>query len=221
MIRRPPRSTLFPYATLFRSVARIKSFIRGRRATIARDLPDGVAKITRGARRPFSLEITGSATGTFSTQWSDTSPKNPTEKGEAQLEVIFQGEPLEFRTLGVTAEPNKDPSNRGANGQRPPSIVFHGRRKSDDQQWMMTLGTKPEEFRASSEPASVNGIVIEGNPLWFFAKLMLSKNKLNNLILVNGTATFDEAKREVGAKVSGHLKVSFGAFQGGDDMPRR
>jgi len=204
-----------------RAVARVKSFIRGRRATIEKDLPDGVAKITLGPRRPISLEITGTATGTFSTVWSDTSPKNPTKTGEAQLDVVYKGEPLEFNVLGVTAEPNKDPNNREADGQKSPSIVFHGRRKSNNQQWMLTLVTNSASFHASSKPASVQGIVIEGNPLWFFAKLMLSKNKLNNLILVDGTATFDEAKREAGAPVSGNVKISFGAFRGGDNMPRR
>src|SRR2546422_7491477 len=32
MIRRPPRSTLFPYTTLFRSAPRRKAYARGRRA---------------------------------------------------------------------------------------------------------------------------------------------------------------------------------------------
>ncbi len=204
-----------------RAVRRVKSFILGRRATIERDLPGGVANITLGPRRPISLKITGAASGTFSTHWSETSSKNPTETGEAQLEVVFHGQPIEFNVLGVTAEPNKDPNNRESDGRPSPSIVFHGRRKSNNQQWMLTLVTSSAAFHASSDPAPVNGIVIEGNPLWFFAKLMLSRNKLNNLILVDGTVTFDQAKREVGAPVSGTVKVSFGAFQGGDNMPRR
>src|SRR2546426_7231888 len=33
MIRRPPRSTLFPYTTLFRSLARVRSLVRLKRFT--------------------------------------------------------------------------------------------------------------------------------------------------------------------------------------------
>lgn len=204
-----------------RGVASFKAFIRGRRATIDKDLPGGVANITQGARRPISLKLTGTAAGTFSTKWSDSSPKNPTTTGETQLKVTYHGEPLEFRALGVTAEPSKDPSSRDGRGRASPSIVFHGRRKDNNQQWMLTLSTISGLFHPSSDPASVQGIVIEGNPLWFMAKMMLSKNKLENLILVDGTAIFDQAKREDGAPVSGKVNVTFGAFDGGDNMPRR
>jgi spore coat protein CotH len=204
-----------------RAVANVKAFIRGRRATIEKDLQGGVAKITKGARRAMSLKVIGSATGTFSTQWSETSPRKPTETGAAQLKVVFAGKPIEFGILGVTAEPGKDKNSREANGRMPPSIVFHGRRKSNNQPWMMTLATNSESFHTSLEPAPVNGIVIEGNPLWFFAKMMMSRDKLGNLILVGGTVTFDKAKRETGAPVIGTVKVDFAAFQGGDHMPRR
>lgn len=204
-----------------RAVAKLKSFIRGRRATIAADLQGGVATISRGARRPMSFKVSGSANGTFSTQWSETTPKKPTEKGKAELEVVFGDKPMEFRTLGVTAEPSKDRRMREAQGRMPPSIVFHGRRKPNGQQWMMTLAMSSESFRASLEPVSVNGMVIEGNPLWFFAKLMLSQDKLKNLIMVGGTATLDEAKREPGAPVSGTVSVQVGSLHSGGHLPLR
>src|SRR5256885_2326692 len=47
MIRRPPRSTLFPYTTLFRSILRI---------TPAREPPSGVP--AQAARRVFSASST-------------------------------------------------------------------------------------------------------------------------------------------------------------------
>src|SRR2546427_5832921 len=47
MIRRPPRSTLFPYTTLFRSEQRGETRLRHRRAGIAAN--EGVG---RGCRRP-------------------------------------------------------------------------------------------------------------------------------------------------------------------------
>jgi spore coat protein CotH len=204
-----------------RGIAKMKSFVRGRRATIAKDLEGGVAKISRGARKQFSFKVTGTATGSFSTEWSETSPSSPTTAGKAELKAEFQGKPLDFRALGVTAEPNKNGGQREADGRAPPSIVFHGRRKSDNQQWMMTLATSSGAFQPSSSPAAVNGIVVEGSRLWFLAKMMLSKDRLSQLIMVDGTATFDQAKREVGAPVSGTIKVNFGAFDGGDYLPLR
>src|SRR3712207_8284482 len=44
MIRRPPRSTLFPYTTLFRSIPRLESRREGNPQTLARGL--------QAARRP-------------------------------------------------------------------------------------------------------------------------------------------------------------------------
>src|SRR2546426_6935953 len=52
MIRRPPRSTLFPYTTLFRSVVRTFAPNSRRRATTAAPIP-WVPPVT-SARRPFS-----------------------------------------------------------------------------------------------------------------------------------------------------------------------
>src|SRR3712207_8697201 len=43
MIRRPPRSTLFPYTTLFRSIALSVSKLVGQRELVTRPLPPNVA----------------------------------------------------------------------------------------------------------------------------------------------------------------------------------
>src|SRR5258708_31595156 len=45
MIRRPPRSTLFPYTTLFRSAAFLRDF--------AGDLPEAKAKVLYAVQEPF------------------------------------------------------------------------------------------------------------------------------------------------------------------------
>src|SRR2546425_5860185 len=56
MIRRPPRSTLFPYTTLFRSPARVpRRPPRGRRVTTQRapvDCPGGIAAIAPTGQWP-------------------------------------------------------------------------------------------------------------------------------------------------------------------------
>src|SRR3712207_8829292 len=51
MIRRPPRSTLFPYTTLFRSTARTVSSLEGRRPWSVEDArTDGIPNM-RGGRK--------------------------------------------------------------------------------------------------------------------------------------------------------------------------
>jgi hypothetical protein len=51
-----------------------------------------------------------------------------------------------------------------------------------------------------------------------FAKMMTSRNKRSNLIMVAGTVTFDQAKREAGAPVSGTVKMEVGSFRDGGLM---
>ncbi len=198
-----------------------RSFVRSRRSTIDRDLKTGVAKLEKGARRLFQFGVAGTAVGTFSTTWSMQTPKKPAEVGETNITVTFQGEPIEFGKLGVTSSPNDDNSGPGAFGPQSPTIVFHGLRKSNNSQWMMKLETSKETFQPSAEATPVSGIVIDGNPIWFMARMLLSRNKLNQLVMVGGEVTFDEADREVGAPISGKVEVDFGKIEGGDYLPIR
>src|SRR5947209_15354574 len=57
MIRRPPRSTLFPYTTLFRSPAHARDF-RGNRAGCAAQTPANTGRYRCCARRARSEEHT-------------------------------------------------------------------------------------------------------------------------------------------------------------------
>lgn len=200
-----------------RKVESVTAFIRGRRAVMNAELKDGAVKISHGPRKPVYFEITGSATASFSTQWYEKPPSNAIEQGEAKMEVTVNGEQIEFKQLGVTAEPSRDKNNKEADGRLPPTVVFSGRRESDGKQWMLAIGTSSQAFQPSTKPVPVMGIVIEGNPIFFFARMALN---LGNLTLASGTATFDEAKREVGAPVSGVLKVNFARFGGGKHLPR-
>src|SRR5256885_10773530 len=57
MIRRPPRSTLFPYTTLFRSVGNKKPPDRNPRA--ARRMVTTVARLAATTKRPAPVSQTG------------------------------------------------------------------------------------------------------------------------------------------------------------------
>src|SRR3712207_9159578 len=58
MIRRPPRSTLFPYTTLFRSLSRLEDQFGGARATVKRLRDQSLATIEEreAPRDPFFAE---------------------------------------------------------------------------------------------------------------------------------------------------------------------
>ncbi|HND55201.1 MAG TPA: CotH kinase family protein, partial [Pirellulaceae bacterium] len=155
-----------------RRLREIRTFIRGRRATIERELERGVLTINHGARRTISVEKLGKATGSFKTKWNERTPATPTASGQTDLSVELNGAPVEFSKLGVTAEPGKDPNSREADGRMPPTVVFHGVRKSDQKSWMLAVGTTSESFRPSPKPATVGGIIIEGSPLLFLAKMI-------------------------------------------------
>src|SRR5258706_5653245 len=52
MIRRPPRSTLFPYTTLFRSIGQSPSLVMGRAAQAdIEGVREGAARVGRGVAR--------------------------------------------------------------------------------------------------------------------------------------------------------------------------
>src|SRR2546422_10940337 len=72
MIRRPPRSTLFPYTTLFRSAPTTTYFYRVRAASQAGDSPDSNQASTTTLIAPPVLEVTDVAVATVSLGWTRT-----------------------------------------------------------------------------------------------------------------------------------------------------
>src|SRR5437870_13899636 len=55
MIRRPPRSTLFPYTTLFRSIRRFSVRPRARRLLGSGNFGEGTPQVHRGDRKSTRL----------------------------------------------------------------------------------------------------------------------------------------------------------------------
>src|SRR6202047_997954 len=76
MIRRPPRSTLFPYTTLFRSSAEVFDepgwFIKMRELSLTLFAPDGWARAMRASR--VSLTLSGRNLWTI-TDYSGVDPE--------------------------------------------------------------------------------------------------------------------------------------------------
>src|SRR3989454_7138502 len=64
MIRRPPRSTLFPYTTLFRSVTVLGAFLQSRQEFFAGADPAGrpgeeqeLLRVLAGEKAPYDIEV--------------------------------------------------------------------------------------------------------------------------------------------------------------------
>lgn len=208
-------------AAFERRVTEIKNFIRKRRATIEKELASGVVTIKHGARRPTEINRVGEAAGTFATTWTERTPASPNEKGKTDLRVELQGNVIEWSKLGVISEPSQDRNAREADGRLPPTVAFHGIRKSDQKQLLLVFSTTSSSFRPSTEPTKVTGIIIEGNPLWFFAKMIAGFGNFSDMVFLSGTVTFDEAAREANAPVSGRVKLELAKFQGGEHLPPR
>lgn len=202
-------------------VTEIRQFIANRRRVVEAELSSGAAELPHGARENPSFEFLGSAKGKFSTTWTEKTPRRPEDQGEATLTIKLKGQPIEFQKMGVTSEPSQDRNQREADGRQPPTVVFHGRRATDNKQWMLALGTTTDSFVPSETPAPVFGIVIEGNPMFFFAKMMLAGGKMDQFVLASGTIQFDAAARKAGAPVTGTVDVQMGKFVGGDHLPPR
>src|SRR5260370_36394226 len=99
MIRRPPRSTLFPYTTLFRSPlisAGLRTLSRG---TLAR-----AASWPRNGRRPAAPDGQGynlrlyDQSGTGITDASPTSPYKPTPESDPQSGICHAKRTLSLLT---------------------------------------------------------------------------------------------------------------------------
>src|SRR5260370_23042074 len=88
MIRRPPRSTLFPYTTLFRSV-------RLRHSALARSWPNGFSTTIRrngppycSRLRPVSPRI--AAIGSYKSGLTDRRSEEHTSELQSHLNLVFR-----------------------------------------------------------------------------------------------------------------------------------
>src|SRR3712207_7216841 len=101
MIRRPPRSTLFPYATLFRSTYAVRGSLNG----IALDLGDGDVVVAGGGDR---ADVAVQRTDRFARSEEHTSELQSRQYLVCRLllekkTVLCSHQPLTRSTLGIVA----------------------------------------------------------------------------------------------------------------------
>jgi hypothetical protein len=195
-----------------RAVAKVRRFIESRRGIVEKELQRWPIKLTTGPREPVYAEVVGHGRGSFTTEWYDASPKEPETRGEVKIELTLNDEPVMFRRIGATAEPNKDGGEKSADGRLPPKIVLTGIRESDGKRLILSMGIEAGSFRPSKEPVGMFGVLIEGNTLFFLARMLLNPMSMT---FVDAQATFDQASMEPGAPVQGALKLEIMRFAGG------
>lgn len=190
-----------------RAIAKVRRFIKGRRADLEEELAEWPVKLKTEARKPAYFKQVGEAVGTFSTTWRERAPAQPLENGKAELKLTLEGEVIAFKQLGVSAERSTWPQAPGERGPQPPTIVFTGRRASDGKKVVLAVSLPIEEFRPTGgKGTNVQGVMFEG-ALGF---LNFSKMKM-----VHGEAQFEHAAIKPDAAVEGRLTVRVMQMVGG------
>src|SRR3712207_8779548 len=87
MIRRPPRSTLFPYTTLFRSISRAISKALSRRQTGARRAGDFGGRVDSSDRQRLHPQRAGAAWHRNDASWQGRSEEHTSELQSRQYLV--------------------------------------------------------------------------------------------------------------------------------------
>ena len=173
-------------------------FIKGRRAAVMADLEEWPVEVVSKPRIPMHAKEVGNASGSFSTTWRRTSPKNPYENGQAELELTLHGQVVKFKRLGVSAEPGQLMPGEPRGTPRRPAIILTGERESDGRKITLAFVTSRDLFRPdSSKSVPVQGMLLQGEGIF----------AMGSFRLLSGTATFDKAERKSGAPVEGHLKL--------------
>src|SRR5256884_9994651 len=108
MIRRPPRSTLFPYTTLFRSMVNMAEILNPDDIDIYRDLAGGVtaANILYG----FANSIGGQKL-VIKLRWGQPAAKLSFEGGLSRLKVAPRGKPQRSK-FSIPGQAPRDPCTR-------------------------------------------------------------------------------------------------------------
>lgn len=176
----------------------LRKFIEGRRAAVMADLKRWPVEVAESPRRPMYMREAGSATGSFSTTWRKDSPKDPYANGQAKLEMVLNKEPVEFKQLGVSAEPSQPAPGEREGKERPPAIIYTGERKSDGKKLTLAVVTTRELFRPDAKtPVPVQGMLLQGTGFFSFGGMRF----------VSGTATFTSALMEPDAPVEGRVEL--------------
>ncbi len=180
-----------------------RRFVKKRRERILEDFEDGAPKLLAMHRQPAYFVEVGTARVDFSTEWFDKTPEDGSTVGQVELELIMNGQVVEFENVGAFAETSKWPS---PGGQQPPSIQIVGVRKSDGKKLTLATGVSIEAFQADKDDVEVGGIYMVGQQFM---------NSEGRMVIIGGQASFDQAEMKTGETVQGSMKLTIREMRGG------
>ncbi len=184
----------------------VLKFIKNRKSKVLAEMEEWPLDVSESLRVPVYSKLVGKIEGTFETNWSNKNVVNPMNEGKATLHLEYEGEKIELKKMGVSAEPYNQGFGqvKGDVNKVPPGLAFMGIRKSNNQWITIKLIFKMKEFKPSSKDAGnedsgsvVEGFFIEGFNFFNFEAYRS----------VQGKVTLKEAKREDGAPVAGKIHV--------------
>jgi len=195
------------------ALRRTREFFSTRRETIESELKDGTPSIEGLASEPMYFSKIGHVEGEISGRWFSNAPDDALKVGDAQLEVVLNGEKVRFNQLGVHATMGRF----GFRGPGQPNVNIVGERASDGKQVTFMLMIEEHLFAPSGEEKiSVGGMMREGAGFGFGPGGMMS---------IDGTVQISAAAREDGAPfkatVSAKIMRMVGGFFGRGGPPGR
>ena len=170
-----------------------------RRRQILREFEDWPLTVSETPVSPTFTRSVGTATGTFTANWLDAKPESPYGVGSAEINMVLDGEPVEFTKVGIYGR--RDKGKKGEDPTR--TIVFVGKRKSNRMRITMRMSMSETRYLSANPelPIIMQGNLEEGG---FGLFGLLSTNGVR---LVGGHLTIDEAAQESDDQVTGSITL--------------
>ncbi len=195
------------------ALGRTREFFSSRRETIEGELKDGTPSLEGKASEPMYFSKIGRVKGELSGRWFSDAPDEASQVGEAQVEIVLNGEKIQFSELGVHAVKGRF----GFRGPGQPNINIVGERASDGEQMTIMLMIEEDLFEPSlGEGVPVGGMLRQGAGFGFGPGGMMP---------IDGTIQISAAAQEDGAPlkatVSADIMRMVGGFFGRGGPPGR
>ena len=105
-----------------RGLESMRDFITGRREQIEEELARWPVEFPSEPRKPMYMKQVGTASGSFVAKWSEESPVDPLDVGQAKVKLRLDEQDVEFERWGANAEPGRPgfggPGMGGPRGRR-------------------------------------------------------------------------------------------------------
>ncbi|MDP7018438.1 MAG: CotH kinase family protein [Pirellulaceae bacterium] len=189
-----------------KALDRTRKFIKNRRAGIMAEVKDGPVKLRTEARRPIYFAKTGDLTGSFSSEWQESS-EGAAPDAKPDIVLKLNGKTVEFTELSVKVAPGQAIRGPGAGRREPqPTLVFTGKRKSNRNTMTIYIGFEDHQFDKTNENLRVQGMLMEKGGFFGFGG--------GPTRMLTGFVKLTKTGREEGAPVEGEVELTLFEMRG-------